>query len=280
MVQSELDVLVRKILRHSAFMQSVAVLCVQLPEMFKADTRLVRAVGDFGAFSIVMSATAAAATGDGTFNLASVQSQIVRLKWASSRRVRALVEWLEWAGSVRKVTPSGDLRKRPWYITGWLQATMDALLKLYLTVTHPWMVTDVLTTIATQMSMFLANLNQLMQSTANWPVWSSETRLFSNHAAGFPILLDLLRACMEANWPSAGVFFSRKALAKAYNISRAHVTKILAQAERLGMVRRRDAFVVIASSAKVNVLRDIAYQFALVLSAFVTCQPNPRSLER
>ncbi|WP_137134375.1 hypothetical protein [Rhizobium sp. FKY42] len=279
MVQLELDVLVRKILRHSAFMHSVAVLCVQLPAMFKAETRLVRAMGDFGAFSIVVSATAAAATGDGTFNLASVQSQVVRLKWASSRRVRALVEWLEWAGSVRKAAPSGDLRKRPWYITGWLQATIDALLELFLTVTHPWRMPDFLTTIATQMSMFLANLNQMMQTTANWTVWSSESRLFANHVAGFPILLDLLRACMEANWPSAGVFFSRKALAKAYNISRAHVTKILAQAERLGVVRRRDAFVVIASSAKVNVLRDIAYQFAFLLSAFMICQPNPRTLE-
>ncbi|MGL3606251.1 hypothetical protein ACSV9I_07040 [Rhizobium sp. G187] len=270
MVQLELDVLAREILTHQSFMRSVAALCIHLPELFKADTRLVRAIGDFGAFSIVMRATAIATSENGTFTLAAVQAGIVRLGWASQRRVRALVEWLEWAGCARQVLPSADLRKRPWSITGWLETGIHKLAEIYLAVTYPWRGDRVPATVATELSMFVGSFDQLMHSAGRRLLFSAEIRLFSNHAAGFPILLDLLRACMEANWPSAGVLFSRKALAKAYNISRAHVTKILAKAERLGMVHRQDAFVAIARSAKSNVLRDIAYQFALVTTAMTT----------
>lgn len=267
MVHLELDVLAREILSHQAFTQSVAALCIHVPELFKAETRLVRAIGDFGAFSIVMQATAIAARGDGVFTLAAVQSEIVPLGWASSRRVRALVEWLEWAGCARQTFPAKDQRKRPWSITGWLQGAIQGLADIYLAVTHPWRGGGVPAHAATELSLALASLDRLMHVARHALVSSAEMRHFANHAAGFPILLDLLRACMDANWPSAGVLFSRKALAKAYNISRAHVTKILAKAERLGMLRRQDAFVALASSTKANVLRDIAYQFAALVTA-------------
>jgi hypothetical protein len=267
MVHLELDVLARQVLTHHAFMQSVAALCIHVPELFKADTLLVRAIGDFGALSIVMRATAIATAGNGTFTLAAVQSGIVPLGWASGRRIRALIEWLEWAGCARQEMPTSDLRKRPWSISGWLQTAMQRLAQIYLAVTRPWRSDGLLATIAAQFSMFFVSLDQIMHVARQERLFSEESRLFSNHAAGFAILLDLLRACMEANWPSAGVLFSRKALAKAYNISRAHVTKILAKAEQLGMLHRQDAFVALATQTKINVLRDIAYQFAFVLSA-------------
>lgn len=262
--------MVNRILIDPAFQSSVEMICRSVPKVFKSEPRLVRAVGDFGAMAVVVSATALASENEGVFTYSSTQSLIVKHKWASTRRVRAIFEWLEWEETITRSAQSGDRRMKPLSVVGWLQAGIQALAVAYIEAAQPWQQVDKNKPPrdrAMDAEKIVVGLYKLLAIVAGPFLVSVETRLFASHAAGYPLLLDLIANCMAAGWPASGVLFSRKSHAESYNVSRAHITKIFAKAEEAGILSRteRDMKVRPSPSLKGNVLRDIAYQFASVL---------------
>lgn len=97
--------------------------------------------------------------------------------------------------------------------------------------------------------------------------------------AGFPILLDLLSAAKTDACDATGCVFSRKATARAYGVSRAHVTAILARAERLNILKRNGSRIVLSDLALQNVRRDLAYQLAFVVLWAEAVRPSPPSAD-
>lgn len=97
--------------------------------------------------------------------------------------------------------------------------------------------------------------------------------MFMGHAPGFPILLDLLFATKTSAFDATGCEFSRKAAARAYGISRAHVTALLARAERLSFLRRNGSRIVLGDQILRNVRRDLAYQLAFVVLWSASSKP-------
>ena len=88
--------------------------------------------------------------------------------------------------------------------------------------------------------------------------------MFLRHAPGFPLLLELLLAAVSGP-RDRRVEFSRKAAARADGISRAHVTGLLAKAERLNYLKRTDSRLLLNNPTLRNVRRDLAYQLAFVV---------------
>ena len=95
MLQERLTPLANRILNDAAFDGTVIRLCSQISRVYKQEPRLVRALGDFGAFATILCAVALASVHGGRFTLAEVQAVVVPRSWASSRRTRALIDWLE-----------------------------------------------------------------------------------------------------------------------------------------------------------------------------------------
>ncbi|MFD1743857.1 hypothetical protein ACFSE1_00110 [Rhizobium helianthi] len=270
MFHLELLPTVNRILVDPAFLSSVALICQTVPKVFKSEPRLVRAVGDFGALAMVVCAKGIASENGGQFTYSSVQSLIVKRRWASGRRVRAIFEWLEWEETVTRPALYADRRTRPLSVVGWLQAGVQALAVAYIEAARPWRQIDNEKSYrhaTTDTESVITKLYNLLTFAGEGVPFSVETRLFSGHAAGFPLLLDLIATCMAADWPVSGVFFSRKAHAASYNVSRAHITKIFAKAEEIGILARteRDMKVSPSPSLRGNVLRDLAYQFASIV---------------
>jgi len=61
------------------------------------------------------------------------------------------------------------------------------------------------------------------------------------------------------------MLFSRKAVSRTYNVSRAHVTAILAKVERLNMLVRDGNEIIVTESMSVQILHDLACQLAIVV---------------
>lgn len=267
MLRERLGLLADRILKDDAFEDAVTYLCANIPAVFKQEQRLVRALGDFGAFATVMCAAGLGSPPGAQFTLAAVQAVVVPAGWISSRRTRALIDWLELEHAAARRPPGGDNRERPWSLNGWLIAAVERLAETYLVAASPWWVaakekmpeekstaTDIL---RGGVSWFLGNAREL-------PVSSAEMRMFLGHAPGFPLLLDLLFAIRTSARDATGCEFSRKATARAYGVSRAHVTALLARAERLNVLKRDGARVVLSDLTLRNVRRDLAHQLAFV----------------
>ncbi|MCZ7447924.1 hypothetical protein O8B93_10050 [Agrobacterium rhizogenes] len=202
------------------------------------------------------------------FTLAAVQAVVVPAGWISSRRTRALIDWLELEHAAARHPPGRDYRERPWSLNGWLIAAVERLTETYLVAASPWRITatgempEEKSTVTNMMrggvSWFLGNAQEL-------PASSEEIRMFLGHAPGFPLLLDLLLAARRGTCGATGCEFSRKATAHAYGVSRAHITALLARAERLNFLKRDGARVVLSDLTFQNVQRDLAYQLAFVV---------------
>jgi len=256
-------------MRDDAFGQAISVLCAAIPTIFKHEPRLVQAIGDYGAFAIVISAVGIADKGDGQFTFAAIQAIVVPRGWASSRRTRALIDWLEWTGAALRHPPRKDSRERPWSLSGWLPVAIARLARAYLVAVAPWrgdadkprtsendpMVLDALVT----------SLSRLVRAASPAFIAGAQMRLFADHAAGFPILLEIVGACRSTDPPVNRVLFSRKAVSRTYNVSRAHVTAILAKAERSNMLVRDGNEIIVTESMSVQILHDLACQLAIVV---------------
>ncbi len=211
MLRERLDLLANRILNDDAFGDAVAYLCTHLSNAFKQEQRLVRALGDFGAFATVMCAVGIASVHGGQFTLAAVQAVVVPPGWASSRRTRALIDWLELENTAQRHPPGGDNRERPWSLNGWIISAIERLAS----------------TIASRprhgkpsgngdacggshrngradrrVSWFLRHAQDL-------PFLSEGMRMFLGHAPGFLILLDLLSAAKTDACDATGCVFSQ-----------------------------------------------------------------------
>ncbi|MCZ7467257.1 hypothetical protein [Rhizobium rhizogenes] len=268
MLQERLTPLANRILNDAVFDETVIRLCSQISMVFKQEPRLVRAIGDFGAFATILCAIGLASIHGGQFTLAAVQAVVVPRGWASSRRTRALIDWLELEGAARRHQPRGDNRERPWSLCGWLITAIETLAEAYLVAAAPWEAQPVLGRPAKDdigVNILVDGIGWLLkQQQALTPI-SMETLMFLGHAPGFPLLLDLLSAAKTSRSDASDCEFSRKAAARAYGISRAHVTALLAKAERLSILKRNGSRICLSDRTLQNVQGDIAHQLAFVV---------------
>ncbi|MDH7808826.1 MULTISPECIES: hypothetical protein [unclassified Rhizobium] len=255
-------------MNDEAFDQAVTYLCDQITRVYKEERRLVRAFGDLGAFTAVTCALALCSIQGGRFTLATVQRVVVPKGWASSRRIRALIDWLELENTAQRHAPFFDNRERPWSLNGWLVLTVGTLAEIYLAAASPWIERQQINTpeqTATVKRNLIDGVCWLLAHSQELPQMSDEMRMFLGHAPGFPLLLELLSAAAASEADGTGCEFSRKAAARAYGISRAHVTGLLAKAERLNYLKRTDSRLHLNNLTLRNVQRDLAYQLAFVV---------------
>lgn len=268
MLQERLTPLANRILNDAACDETVIRLCSQISTVFKQEPRLVRAIGDFGAFATILCALGLTSIHGGRFTLAAVQAVVVPRGWASSRRTRALIDWLELEGAARRHQPSGDNRERPWSLCGWLIMAIETLAEAYLAAATPWEARPVMDRPAKDdigINIFIDGVGWLLKQQQELIPTSMETLMFLGHAPGFPLLLDLLSAAKTSKSGASDCEFSRKAAARAYGISRAHVTALLAKAERLSILRRNGSRIFLSDRTLQNVQGDIAHQLAFVV---------------
>ncbi len=268
MLRERLGLLANRILNDDALGDAVTHLCTHISAVFKQEQRLVRAFGDFGAFATVMCAVGLGSVHGGQFTLAAVQAVVVPPGWASSRRTRALIDWLELEDTAQRHPPGGDNRERPWSLNGWLIAAIETLATAYLTAASPWGISPAMEASdeeAIGTDAVIDGVSWSLRHAQDLSFLSEEMRMFLGHAPGFPILLDLLSAAKTGACDATGCAFSRKAAARAYGISRAHVTAMLARAERLNMLKRNGSRIVLSDLTLHNVQRDLAYQLAFVI---------------
>ncbi|WP_421400297.1 hypothetical protein [Agrobacterium fabrum] len=255
-------------MNDEAFDEAVTCLCGQISTVFKEERRLVRAFGDLGAFTTVVYALGLCSIQGGQFTLAAVQGVIVPMGWASSRRTRALIDWLELENTAQRHPPFLDNRERPWSLNGWLVLTVETLAAIYLAAASPWAERQQANTpeqTAAGIRGLIDGVCWLLVNSQELPQMSDEMRMFLWHAPGFPLLLELLSAAVTSAPCDAGCEFSRKAAARAYGISRAQVTGLLAKAERLNYLTRIGSRVRLSDLMLRNARRDLAHQLAFVV---------------
>ena len=282
MLRERLDLLANRILNDYAFGDAVAYLCTHLSNAFKQEQRLVRALGDFGAFATVMCAVGIASVHGGQFTLAAVQAVVVPPGWASSRRTRALIDWLELENTAQRHPPGGDNRERPWSLNGWIISAIERLASTYCVAASPWQTLPATETPAEEAigtGALIDGVSWFLRHAQDLPFLSEGMRMFLGHAPGFLILLDLLSAAKTDACDATGCVFSRKATARAYGVSRAHVTAILARAERLNILQRNGPRIVLSDLALQNVQRDLAYQLAFVVLWAEAVRTSPPSAD-
>ncbi|CUX56754.1 conserved hypothetical protein [Agrobacterium deltaense Zutra 3/1] len=279
MLRERLGLLANRILNDDAFGDAVAYLCTHISIAFKQEQRLVRALGDFGAFATVMCAAGIASVNGGQFTLAAVQAVVVPPGWASSRRTRALIDWLELENTAQRHPPGGDNRERPWSLNGWIISAIETLASTYRLAASPWETLPAPAEGAIGTDALIDGVSWFLRHAQDLPFLSEEMRMFLGHAPGFPILLDLLSAAKTDACDATGCVFSRKATARAYGISRAHVTAILARAERLNILQRNGPRIVLSDPALQNVRRDLAYQLAFVVLWAEAVRTSPPSAD-
>ncbi len=249
-----------------AFDGAVSVLCQQISLTFRQETRLVRAFGDLGAFATVMCALGICSIQRGQFTLASVQGIIVPGGWASSRRIRALIDWLELENAAQRHPPSLDKRERPWTLSGWPVIAVNSLAESYRSAASPWgggrHRSKTPEHPAADISPLVDGVYWILRHSDELPLMSDEMRMFLGHSPGFPLLLELI---LETVGSDGVCEFSRKSAARSYGISRAHVTSLLAKAERLNYLKRSGSQIHLSDIMMRNVRQDIAYQLAFVV---------------
>ena len=265
MLRERLGPLADRIQKDDAFGDAVIQLCAHIPAVFKQEQRLVRALGDFGAFATVMCAVGLASVPDGQFTLAAVQAVTVPPGWVSSRRTRALIDWLELENAAQRHPPHGDNRERPWSLSNWLIAAVETFARTYLLAASPWQISPATETEEAAIQTLIDGVGWFLRHAGELPLPSEEMRMFLGHAPGFPLLLDLLFAARTGGADATGFEFSRKAAARSYGISRAHVTAIVARAERLDILRRDGSRIIPSDPTLQDVQRDLAYQLAFVV---------------
>lgn len=258
-------------LEDDAFDAAVSTLRLELRRLVEDEPRLLRAIGDAGAFAIVVCAIGLAEDGDGTFTFAQLQAIIVPRRWASGRRVRSLIDWLEWSGAALRHSTPRDGRERPWSLCGWLLPSISGLARAFVTATAPWRrkgnVQRPPEDVESEIEGLVRAVGRCFVAEPLPVPAGAETRLFASHAAGLLVLLDLVDQPRPVEAVPHSVRFSRKAASRIYGVSRAHVTAILARAEDLQFLVRNGDDIVLTETLLCNVRRDLARQLAFVVLA-------------
>ena len=123
------------VLFNARFDVALQCFCDGVPAVFRREPRLVRAIGDTGAFATV--AVIIARQTEQGITLARVQ-RIVCGRLASTRRVRAMVDELARTGAVVRIASAIDARQRPFRAGGWLMDALVLWLQSHIAAAYPW----------------------------------------------------------------------------------------------------------------------------------------------
>lgn len=207
-----------------------------LENAIRREPRLMQTIGDRGSFAIISALLAGAGSEAGSVTLADVNAAVVPRGLATSRRVRALVEWLEHCGGLERVRTATDARRRPFQPSGWLiDALQDALAAAFGASGPSWAADRAranprrtITSFARRILPFVLDAEAL----------SPEVASLTEHRGGYLLMLRLICEARQDADGAAIVDLSRKGFARAHHLSRAHVTALIARAERRGWLTR------------------------------------------
>lgn len=122
------------------------------------------------------------------------------------------------------------------------------------------------------MKTLLTSVSRVLAAPQTFPI-GPDMKLFASHAAGLPILLEIMERAPPGSTLTYSMPFSRKATSRAYGLSRAHVTAVLGRAERLEMLTRENKELVLTEAMRSRVLHDLACQLAVVVLVLRKAQP-------
>jgi hypothetical protein len=260
------------VLRDKEFASSLQRFCYEVPNAYIREPRLIRAIGDTGCLFTV---AAIVAKQDGGVTLADVQ-RVVCAELASYRRVRAIAAELERTGAIVRLPVSDDARRRQIVISGWLPSALALWGDAYAKSAHPWLSTMVT-------GAFPARTGWAARLLAGWV--SAYERygfllardnpvvlMFTNHFAGYPLLLEIIRSAVPLPDGTVIASVSRKAASRSFGLSRAHFAALLARCERLGWMWREksSARVVLTEPVYRELQRWVAREIAWVVDLMRT----------
>ncbi len=201
------------------------------------DSRLMQAIGDRGSLAILGTVIAKSGLGGGWVTLAEIDAAIVPRRIATSRRIRALVEWLEHCGGLERTRPDIDLRRRPFRVSGWLVRALGDLTSASFAAMGASASPELPGLDLQGAVAFLAR--RILPCVLDAAVLPPEVVALTELRGGYLLMLRLL---CEARGRAGGarVEFSRKRFARTFHVSRAHVTGLIARAERYGWLKRLD----------------------------------------
>lgn len=127
-----------------------------------------------------------------------------------------------------------DRRRRPLRFGNWLEPALLEWLALRIESAGPWLSTPCVADRKTLMLLLGHDVAALAEAAFYPGLACPELRFFLDRAAGYPILIELISALLDADGASVIAGVSRKSLARSYGLSRPHVAGMLAKAESHG----------------------------------------------
>jgi hypothetical protein len=227
------------VMAHREFAQSLRQFCCLVPDAYRLEPGLTRAIGDLG--SLITVGAILAKQGQHNATLTTVQ-RIVCDRLASQRRVRAIVGELERTQAIARVVAAGDSRSRQIIVGGWLPGALAAWGNAYASSARPWLSALPILTPA------LASWG--MKLLAGWALAYEQSgflladghpvvSMFTNRLGGHPMILQIIGSAVPLPDGTAFASFSRKAASRSFGLSRTHFTAILVRSERLGWMHRQ-----------------------------------------
>lgn len=108
---------------------------------------------------------------------------------------------------------------------------------------------------------------ELLASTQAFDKKSDYVTIFMNRYAGLQIVMLLLTGSTGAFPPSDPIPFSISAAAKRFKVSRVHITRMLADGEQAGLIRRNDdATITLQEAGRAAIAGNYALQLIRLLS--------------
>ncbi|HEY0281145.1 MAG TPA: hypothetical protein VGC27_00810 [Rhizomicrobium sp.] len=223
-----------RICGHPRFDKALRRLSRDLATLHRFEPQLVYAVGDRGAFAIV--AAGIAFETERGVTLAAVQDFVVGAKLASVGRVRGFFSNLARTGAATPLHDRQDGRRRPWSFGGWLLPTLERWLGAYRDALAEM---DGVVDGPTLPLYMRRSVAAYQRQGAPLAAAYSGLSLFLDRQLGHLLLLEaVVRAEDTLTDRDIVSTVSRKRFARGLRTSRAHITLLLADAERRGLLQR------------------------------------------
>lgn len=207
--------------------------------IFRHEPRIIRAIGDRGSFSAIAVILGQTIVDGAPATLSSVDREIVKRGIATSRRSRALIEWLEHSGGVDRAQARSGAKGRPIRISGWLLSHVNELCDVVCRAARrEKQLVDHRQERQSENSRFSTVIQRCYAFVLAGARMPAIVEHFTEHQGGFLILLRLVSEARRDDQGIATVDFSRKSFADIHSVSRAHVTALIARAERAGWLER------------------------------------------
>jgi hypothetical protein len=223
------------VLCHPHFDSALATLGHGLDDFFQREPPMTEVIGDRGAFAMIAAGLAHQSRHGVT--IAMIQNFVGQANLASPGRVRAYIAMLSRTGAVWRVDAGDDGRARPWRIGGRLIHGLERWLTVYVDAAAKLGVGN--KTSADHLLPYLRrSVNAYSRQGAKLTAKFVDLEAFLDYKLGHLVLTALLRTSVKAKDTGESVTLSRKGMAKGLQVSRAHITMILARAENLGLLHR------------------------------------------